>query len=116
MAVKNHGKNSKITTIKVSLETKERLDHLKEFGKESYDEILRKMLYILNTVRSNPESAQGILHSIDSKLKRKSQIYSSIPKERHEIPAKLPQKINPERQEKRISNPNLRNKFIRKSF
>jgi len=113
MAVKNHLKSSKTTTMKVSLETKERLDHLKEFGRESYDEILRKMLYILNTVRSNPESAQGILHSIDSKLKRKQQVYEGIPKEKQENSVKLPQKPA-ETSEKRINNSNVRNKFIRK--
>jgi len=88
--------------MKVSLETKERLDHLKEFARESYDEILRKMLYILNTVRSNPESAQGILHSIDQKLKRKQQVYEGIPKEKQENSVKLPQKINQENSGKRI--------------
>jgi len=107
MAVNKNGKTSKITTMKVSLETKERLDHLKEFARESYDEILRKMLYILNTVRSNPESAQGILHSIDQKLKRKSQIYSSIPHEKQDNSEKSQQKM--ENNGKRI---NMKNKFM----
>ena len=114
MAIKPSRKTSKITTMKVTLETKDRLDHLKEFGRESYDEILRKMLYILNTVRSNPESAQGILHSIDSKLKRKQQVYDGIPKEKQDNSVKLPQKINQINNEKRLSNHNLKNKFIRK--
>ena len=90
-----NGKTSKITTIKLKSETKERLDHLKEFGRESYDEILLKMLHILNQVRSNPESAQSILRAIDLKTKRNQQVYSSIP-------AKKPVEIRKIPQERRI--------------
>ncbi len=63
----------KITTIKLSEETKQRLNHLKEHEKESYDEVLKKMLHILNTFRSNPVKARGILHTIDRNIKKKEQ-------------------------------------------
>lgn len=61
---------NKITTIKLQKETKSRLDRLKEHNKESYEEILRKMLYILNTLRKKPELAQKILMNINRNLKR----------------------------------------------
>jgi hypothetical protein len=74
-------KTDKITTIKLKIETKQRLDHLKEYGRESYDEIIKKILYILNILRTSPEASQGILRNIDLKLKRKSQVYPSKPQE-----------------------------------
>ena len=65
-----------ITTIKLQKETKSRLDKLKEHNKESYEEILRKMLYILNTLRKKPELAQKILMNINRNIKRQ-QRYTS---------------------------------------
>ncbi|MBU3912801.1 MAG: hypothetical protein KKB21_01820 [Nanoarchaeota archaeon] len=106
-------KNRKITTIKISSETKERLDHLKEFERESYDEIIRKMLFILNTIRSNPESAQGILKGIDLKLKRNQQVYSNIPLEKSgKSQEKTQEKNSSEERERRTQNQNRRSKFL----
>ena len=62
------------TTIKVSKDTKKRLDNFKEYRAESYEEIVRKMLYVLNAVRKNPDSATKILNSIDKNIKRKKVI------------------------------------------
>jgi len=112
MAKNKEQKNTKITTIKVNHETKERLDHLKEFKRESYDEILRKTLFILNNLRANPSAAQGILRNIDSKAKRKHQVYSGIPEENpaeaEEIPRKIikqeSSKIIPEKNSRQVQN------------
>ena len=60
-----------ITTIKIHQETKQRLDKLKEHDRETYEEILRKILFILNVSKKNPEKAQKILNRIDSAIKRK---------------------------------------------
>ena len=54
-----------ITTLKLSKETKERLEKLREHKRESYDEILRKMLGILNMAKLEPEKARSILNKID---------------------------------------------------
>lgn len=54
-----------ITTIKLNQETKERLEKLREHKRESYDEILRKMLGILNVAKAEPEKAREILDKID---------------------------------------------------
>lgn len=59
----------KVTTIKIDRETKLRLDKLKVHPKESYDEIIQKILYVLNLCKANPEEARSRLLSID-KLKR----------------------------------------------
>ena len=61
----------KVTTIKLSTETKKRLDRLKEYKKETYEEVLKKILFILNTSKKNPEKAQKIFKKIDSAIKRK---------------------------------------------
>jgi len=54
----------KITTIKLLEETKLRIKKLREQKGESYDDILRKILYILNTARDDPEKARRILEKI----------------------------------------------------
>ena len=60
----------KITTIKVQQETKSRLNKLKEYNLESYDQLLRKMLYVLNMCRKNPERAKKFLEKVDESIKR----------------------------------------------
>ncbi|MBM3234428.1 hypothetical protein FJZ19_05035 [Candidatus Pacearchaeota archaeon] len=57
--------NTKITTIKLEEETKSRLDKLKVHNKESYNQVLKKMLFILNALRKNSKVAEGILNNID---------------------------------------------------
>ena len=54
----------KITTIKLSDETKLRIEKLREQKGESYDDILRKILYILNAARESPDKAKRILEKI----------------------------------------------------
>ncbi|MCU0642157.1 MAG: hypothetical protein MUF61_01075 [archaeon] len=63
---------AKITTIKLSKETKERLDYLKEYRRETYEEILQKIFQILNICKINPERARAKLTVIDRKRKRVS--------------------------------------------
>jgi hypothetical protein len=59
-----------ITTIKLSKETKGRLEKLREHPRESYDEILRKMLGILNITKLECEKAKSILIKIDENRER----------------------------------------------
>ncbi len=54
-----------ITTIKLNKETKNRLDKLKVHPKESYDELLQKVLYILNLCKSGSSEARARLIAID---------------------------------------------------
>ena len=60
----------KITTIKLLEETKFRIEKLREHKRESYDEILRKILYVLNTARDSPEKAKRILEKISELRQR----------------------------------------------
>jgi len=55
---------NKITTIKLLEETKLRIEKLREHKRESYEEILKKILYVLNVARDEPEKARRILERI----------------------------------------------------
>jgi len=55
----------KITTIKLDKETKVRLDKLKVHKRESYDDVLQKILSILNLCKINPLQARLKLKEID---------------------------------------------------
>ena len=59
-----------ITTIKLQKETKERLEKLRESTRESYDDILRKILYTLNLTREDPIKAKRFLERVDELRKR----------------------------------------------
>ena len=65
-------KNTLITTIKLEKATKSRLDRLKEHEKESYEAVIKKILYILNTIRKSPDKANKILRGIDRNIKNKN--------------------------------------------
>ena len=60
----------KITTLKVNTKTKERIDLLRVYKRESYDEVLQKILEVLNIARVNPERARARLIMIDKEKKR----------------------------------------------
>lgn len=59
------------TTIKLSKKTKKRLDGLREYKRESYEELLEKMLEIMNLCRANPAQARIKLIKIDKQNKEK---------------------------------------------
>lgn len=74
----------KITTIKLASETKERLDKLKEYRRESYDDLLKKILSILNLARNEPEKARMILNKIHKPLNAVEKYTKVYPQEKQE--------------------------------
>ena len=60
---------AKITTIKLTKNTKSRLDKLRVHKRDSYDEILQRMLNILNTCRLEPNRAQAKLRNIERQIR-----------------------------------------------
>jgi threonine dehydrogenase-like Zn-dependent dehydrogenase len=68
--VKNKDPSEKVTTMKLLEETKLRIEKLREHKRESYDDILRKILYVLNTARDSPEKARRILERISELRER----------------------------------------------
>ena len=70
MAKPKKSPEGKITTIKLLEETKLRVEKLREHKRESYDDILRKILYILNVARDSPEKAKRVLERISGLRER----------------------------------------------
>ena len=68
-----------ITTLKLNKETKKRLDSLREYKRESYDEIIGKILNILNISKLDPLKARRLLAQISIKRIRlkESKVYSN---------------------------------------
>lgn len=66
-------KNNKTTTIKIKKETKQRLDNLKEYKRETYEDIMEKMIDIVNLCKFNPAKARAKLIGIE-RQRRKSNI------------------------------------------
>lgn len=62
--------NGKITTIKLEEKTKNRLSKLKVHKRETFDEVLKHVLEILNICKISPERAQARLRGIDRQMKR----------------------------------------------
>lgn len=58
-------KETKNTTIKISKRTKLRLDSLKEYRRESYEEILEKIMDLLNLCKANPIKSREKLIKMD---------------------------------------------------
>lgn len=67
---KKMSEEGKITTLKLLEETKLRLEKLREHKRETYDDILRKILYVLNVAREEPEKAKRILERISELRER----------------------------------------------
>lgn len=59
-----------ITTIKLKEQTKKELDTFKEHKNETYDEIVRKILYIAKNVRKNPQLSEKTIKEIEEARKR----------------------------------------------
>jgi len=55
-----------ITTIKVYSKTKISLNEFKEYDKESYDQILKKLLYLAHLIKQNPELGKKFLEEVEA--------------------------------------------------
>lgn len=58
-----------ITTIKLAAATKDRLDHFRLYRRETYDDVVQRLLELLNLCRLNPESARLRLLALDKQRK-----------------------------------------------
>ena len=59
-----------VTTIKLKEQTKKELDTFREYKNETYDEIVRKILYIAKNVRKNPQLSEKTINEIEEARKR----------------------------------------------
>jgi len=58
------------TTIKLQEETKSALDQFREYKNESYDEVVKKILFIAKNVKKQPELSTETIDAIESARKR----------------------------------------------
>ena len=58
------------TTIKIYEDTKEQLDNYREYKNESYDEVIKKILYIVEKVKEEPELSKETIESIEKARER----------------------------------------------
>jgi len=65
-SAKENKEKKEITTIKLEKQTKARLDKLKEHKKESYNQVIGKLLNILSVFRKNPVLGNKILKHIET--------------------------------------------------
>lgn len=56
-----------VTTIKIKKDTKSRLDKLREYERESYEDLIKKVLGILNVLKADHSKARSILSNINIK-------------------------------------------------
>ena len=54
-----------VTTIKLDTETKLELDRFREYKNESYDEVIRKVVYIAKNVKKKPQLSRETVKSIE---------------------------------------------------
>jgi len=58
------------TTIKVYRDTKKMLDRFREHRSESYDEIVKKLIYIAGTAKKNPRLSRKTVEEIEEARER----------------------------------------------
>jgi predicted transcriptional regulator len=58
------------TTIKIHEDTKSELDTLREYKNESYDEVIKKVVYIVKQCKTKPKLSQEAVDAIDKARER----------------------------------------------
>ncbi len=56
---------TKTTTVKIHLRTKQKLNKWREYRRESYDEVICKLVSIAQTVRDEPELSKQTVEAIE---------------------------------------------------
>lgn len=58
------------TTIKIHGDTKLQLDKFREYKNESYDELIKKMMYVAKKAKTQPELSKEAVIAIEKARKR----------------------------------------------
>ncbi len=58
------------TTIKIHEDTKFELDNFREYKNESYDEVLKKILFIAKTCKTEPKLSKETVEAIERARER----------------------------------------------
>ncbi len=58
------------TTIRVNSETKQKLDEFRQYKSESYDELVRKLIYLAKMCEKEPKLSQKTIQEIKEARER----------------------------------------------
>ena len=58
------------TTIKIHKETKAEIDQFREYKNESYDDVLKKLIYIVKNIQKKPELSKETIDAIEQARER----------------------------------------------
>ena len=58
------------TTIKIHEDTKNELDQFREYKNESYDEVIKKVVYIAKICKKSPELSREAVEAIEKARER----------------------------------------------
>ena len=58
------------TTIKIQTDTKLQIDQFRENKNESYDEVIRKLIYIVKNLKKDPELSKETIKAIEEARER----------------------------------------------
>lgn len=61
---------NEVTTIKVDEETKSQLDQFREYKNESYNEVLKKLVFIAKNANKKPKLSKEAVEAIEKARKR----------------------------------------------
>lgn len=65
-----YGDNMNTTTIKIDRHTKAELDRFREYKNESYDEVIRKVIFIVKKCKNEPELSHETIQNIERARER----------------------------------------------
>jgi len=58
------------TTIKIRNDTKAQIDQFREYKNESYDEVIKKLIFIVSNLKKEPELCTETINAIEAARKR----------------------------------------------
>ena len=58
------------TTVRLNVQTKKALDNFKQYKNESYDELIRKLIYIAKLCEDEPKLSQKTIKEINEARER----------------------------------------------
>jgi predicted transcriptional regulator len=58
------------TTIKIQSDTKSQIDQFREYKNESYDEVIKKLIFIVKNLKKEPELSKETIKAIEAARER----------------------------------------------
>jgi len=58
------------TTIKIQKDTKSQIDQFREHRNESYDDVIKKLLFIVKNLKKEPELSKDTIKAIEAARER----------------------------------------------